>query len=68
MHVAHEVGDGVGGGGFEDPVAVVVQQAPAVDGDLVEGGVFADKVEGFGEVLGVAIDPLASGWELLHRR
>ena len=68
MHVAHEVRDGVGGGGFEDPVAVVVEQAPAVDGDLVEGGVFADEVEGFGEVLGVAVDPLASGWELLHWR
>ena len=30
-----------------------------MDGDLVEGGVFADEVEGFGEVLGVAVDPLA---------
>ena len=49
-------------------MAVVVEEAPAVDGDLVEGGVFADEVEGFGEVLGVAVDPLASGWELLHWR
>ena len=38
---------------------MVVEEAPAVDGDLVEGGVFADEVEGFGEVLGVAVDPLA---------
>ena len=30
-----------------------------MDGDLVEGGVFAGEVEGFGEVLGVAVDPLA---------
>ena len=59
LHVAHEVRDGVGGGGFEDPVAMVVEEAPAVDGDLVEGGVFADEVEGFGGVLGVAVDPLA---------
>ena len=44
---------------FEDPMAVVAEQAPAVDGDLVEGGVFADEVEGFGEVLGGAVDPLA---------
>ena len=59
LHVAHEVRDGVGGAGFEDPMAMVVEEAPAVDGDLVEGGVFADEVEGFGEVLGVAVNPLA---------
>ena len=40
-------------------MAVIVEQAPAVDGDLVEGGVFADEVEGFGEILGVAVNPLA---------
>ena len=40
---------------FEDPVAVVVEEAPAVDGDLVEGGVFA------GEVLGVAVYPFGLG-------
>ena len=53
---------------------MVVEQAPAVNGDLVQGGVFADEVEGFGEVLGVAVDPLAlvaalgDGVELLGRK
>ena len=71
LHVAHEVRDGVGGGGLEDPVAMVVEEAPAVDGDLVEGGVFADEVEGFGKALGVAVNPsalvaaLGDGVELL---
>ena len=40
-------------------MAVIVEQAPAVDSDLVLGGVLADEVEGFGEVFGIAVNPLA---------
>ena len=60
LHVAHDVGDRVVGGGFEDPVAVVVHERKAVNADAVEGGVFAHIGEGLLEVLGIAVDPLSA--------
>ena len=60
MGVAHDVRDGLRRGSFEDPMAVVVEQAVAVDADVVQGGVFAHVGEGLLEVLGIAIDPLAA--------
>jgi hypothetical protein len=45
---------------FEDPMAVVVEQAEAVDADTVHSGVFAHEGEGLLEVIGIAVDPLAA--------
>ena len=59
LHVAHDVGDGIRRTGLEDPMAMVVKEAPAVNPHVVELGVFAHVNEGLLEVLGVAVDPLA---------
>ena len=44
---------------FEDPVAMVVEEAPAMNPHIVELGVFAHLNEGLLKVLSVAVDPLA---------
>ena len=59
LHVAHDVRNRIGSAGFEDPVAVVMEEAPAMNPHIVELGVFAHVNEGLLEVLGVAVDPLA---------
>ena len=58
LHIAHHVGDGIRRAGLEDPMAMVVEKAPAVDPHIVELGVFAHVNEGLLEILGVAVDPL----------
>ena len=58
LHVAHDVGDGIGSAGFEDPMAMVMEEAPAMNPHIVELGVFAHVNEGLLEVLSVAVDPL----------
>ena len=59
LHVAHDVGDRVRRTGLEDPVAMVVEEAPAVNPHVVEFGVFPHVNEGLLKVLIVAVDPLA---------
>ena len=59
LHVSHDVGDGIRRAGLEDPMAMVVKEAPAVNSHVVKLGVFAHVSEGLLEVLGVAVDPLA---------
>ena len=59
LHVAHDVGDGLRRTGFKDPMAVVVEKAPAVNLHAVERGVFAHVDERLLKILGVAVDPLA---------
>ena len=59
LHIAHHVGDGIRRAGLEDPMAMVVEEAPAVNPHIVELGVFAHVSEGLLKVLGVAVDPLA---------
>ena len=59
LHVAHDVGDGVWSAGLEDPMAMVVEEAPSMNPHVVELGVLAHINEGLLEVLGVAVDPLA---------
>ena len=59
LHVAHDVGDGVRSAGLEDPMPMVVQEAPAMNPHAVERGVLAHVGEGLLKVLGVAVDPLA---------
>ena len=68
LSVAHDVRDGLGRGSFEDPMAVVVKQAVAVDADVVQGGVSAHVGERLYEVLGIEIDPLAAPATLGNRR
>ena len=58
LHVAHNIGDGIGRAGLEDPMAVVVEEAPTVNPHAVEFGVFAHVGQRLLKVLGVAIDPL----------
>ena len=41
LHVAHDVGNGIRRTGFKDPMAVVMEEAPAVNLHVVEGGVLA---------------------------
>ena len=57
--LAHDVGDGVRRTGLKYPMAVVVQEAPAVNSHAVERGVFAHVEESLLKVLSVAVDPLA---------
>ena len=59
LHVAHDVGNGVRSAGLEDPMAMVVEEAPAVNPDVVELGVLAHIGKGLLKVLSVAVDPLA---------
>ena len=59
LHIAHHVGDGIRRAGFEDPMAMVMEKAPAMNPHIVELGVFPHVDEGLLEVLGVAVDPLA---------
>ena len=59
LHVAHDVGDGIGSAGFKDPMAMVMEEAPAMNPHVVELGVFAHVSEGLLKVLRVAVDPLA---------
>ena len=59
LHVAHDIGDGIRSAGFKDPMAMVMEEAPAMNPHIVELGVFAHVSKGLLEVLGVAVDPLA---------
>ena len=59
LHVAHDVGNGIRRTGFEDPMAMVVKEAPAVNPHVVELGVLAHIGKGLLKVLSVAVDPLA---------
>ena len=59
LHVAHDVGNRIRRAGFKDPMAVVMEEAPAMNPHIVELGVFPHVDEGLLEVLGVAVDPLA---------
>ena len=59
LHVAHDVGDRVRRTALEDPMAMVVEEAPAVNPHVVEFGVFPHVNEGLLKVLSVAVDPLA---------
>ncbi len=59
LHVAHHIGNGIGRAGFEDPMAMVMEQAPAVNSYAVERGVFAHVGEGLLNILSVAVAPLA---------
>ena len=58
LHVAHDIGNRIRRAGFKDPMAMVVQKAPAMNPHIVELGVLAHVSEGLLEVLGVAVDPL----------
>ena len=58
LHVAHDIGNRIGSAGFEDPMAMVMEEAPAMNPHIVELGVFAHVSEGLLKVLGVAVDPL----------
>ena len=59
LHIAHHVGNGSRRAGLENPMAMVVEEAPAMNPHIVELGVFAHVSEGLLKVLGVAVDPLA---------
>ena len=59
LHIAHHVGNGSRRAGLENPMAMVVEEAPAMNPHTVELGVFAHISEGLLKVLGVAEDPLA---------
>ena len=59
LHVAHDVGDGVRSAGLKDPMAVVVEKAPAVNPHAVERGVLTHVGERLLKVFRVAVDPLA---------
>ena len=59
LHIAHHVGNGSRRAGLENPMSVVVEEAPAMNPHAVELGVFAHVNEGMLKVLGVAVDPLA---------
>ena len=59
LHVAHHVGNGSRRAGLENPMAMVVEKAPAMNPHAMERGVFAHVSEGLLKVLGVAVDPLA---------
>ena len=59
LHVAHDIGNGIRRAGLKDPMAMVVEEAPAMNPHIVEFGVFAHVNEGLLEVLSVAVDPLA---------
>ena len=58
LHVAHNVGNGIRRTGFKDPMAVVMEEAPAVNLHAVEGGVLAHVDERLLKILSVAVDPL----------
>ena len=58
LHIAHHVGNGRRRAGLEDPMAMVVEEAPTVNPHAVEFGVFAHVGQRLLKVLGVAIDPL----------
>ena len=58
LHVAHDTGDRVRRTGFKDPMAVVMEEAPAVNPHAVERGVFAHIDESLLKIFGVAVDPL----------
>ena len=59
LHVAHDVGNRIWRAGFKDPMAMVVEEAPAMNPDVVELSVLAHVSEGLLKILGVAVDPLA---------
>ena len=59
LHVAHDIGDGVRRTGFKDPMAVVMEDAPAMNLHAMDGGVLTHVGERLLEVLSVAVDPLA---------
>ena len=58
LHIAHHIGNGSRGAGLEDPMAMVVEETPAMNPHIVELGVFAHVSESLLKVLGVAVDPL----------
>ena len=57
MHLAHDVGSRATG--YTDPMAVVMEDAPAVNLHAMERGVFAHVDERLLKVLRVAVGPLA---------
>ena len=59
LHVAHEIGDAVGGGGLEQPVALGMSETEIVDNDLVADGLTEQQAEAELEVLIVEQDELA---------
>ena len=59
LHIAHHVGNGSRRACLEDPMSMVMEEAPAMNPHIVELGVFAHVNEGLLKVLGVAVDPLA---------
>ena len=59
LHVAHDVGNGVRRSGFKYPMAVVMEEAPAVNPHTVERAVLAHVSESLFKILGVTVDPLA---------
>ena len=59
LHVAHDVGDGVRRGGFKDPMAVIMKEAPAVNLHAVQCGVLTHVDERLLKILIIAVDPLA---------
>ena len=46
LHVAHDIGDGIRRAGFEDPMAMVMEEAPTMNPHIVELGVFPHVDEG----------------------
>ena len=58
LHIAHHVGNGSRRAGPENPMAMVVEETPAMNPHAVEFGVFAHVGQRLLKVLGVAIDPL----------
>ena len=59
LHVAHDVGNGIRSAGFKNPMAVVMEEASAMNLHAVERGVFAHVDESLLKVFGVTVDPLA---------
>ena len=59
LHIAHDVGNGIRCTGFKDPMAVVMEEAPAVNLHAVKRGVLAHVDESLLKILSVAVDPLA---------
>ena len=58
LHVAHDVGDGIRRTGFKDPMAVVMEEAPAVNPHAVERGVFTHVSKSLLKILSITVDPL----------
>ena len=59
LHVAHDVGNGIRRIGLKDPMAVIMEEAPAVNPHAVECGVLTHVSKRLLKILSVAVDPLA---------